>query len=102
MQRWKVDEPEYHPMIESGDGDYVLYAEAKEIEEERDGYRNGQQQVQAMLESTMDSNSKWAAENKALQAELAEAQKELAWRRQDARDNEAILDTVQGGDNDQR
>jgi len=54
-----------------------LGIEIEHLKDEREGYRNGQQQVQAMLESTMDSNSKWAAENKALKAELADARLEI-------------------------
>ena len=52
MQRWKVDEPEYHPMIESGDGDYVLYSDAKAIEDDRDA-------LKAWKESAMDVEKTW-------------------------------------------
>jgi hypothetical protein len=35
----------------------------EEYEAERDGYRNGQMQLQDTLSTVMDSNAKWAAEN---------------------------------------
>jgi len=39
-----------------------------ELEDERDGYRNGQQQVQALLAKQIDNSLKLAAENKRLVA----------------------------------
>ena len=49
-----------------------LRARVGELEAERDGYRNGQMQLQDTLSTVMDSNAKWAAENERLKASLNE------------------------------
>jgi len=41
----------------------------EELEAERDGYRNGQQQLQDTLSTVMDSNAKWANDYKVLEDE---------------------------------
>jgi predicted nucleic acid-binding Zn-ribbon protein len=49
----------------------------RELEAERDGYRNGQMQLQDTLSTVMDSNAKWAAENKRLRKRIAELEAEM-------------------------
>ena len=97
MERWtpKLKQEQCLPgftlrMWTDKDGEYVLYtdhlAEIREIvdtydllidrcdkknselEDERDGYRNGQQQVQDLLAKQIDNSLKLAAENKRLAA----------------------------------
>jgi predicted nuclease with TOPRIM domain len=53
-----------------------LQEKVKELEAERDGYRNGQMQLQDTLSTVMDSNAKWAAENKRLCKRIAELEAE--------------------------
>jgi DNA repair exonuclease SbcCD ATPase subunit len=58
-----------------------LRARVAELEAERDGYRNGQQQLQNTLSTVMDSNAKWANDYKELKAEnqrLREALERIA------------------------
>jgi len=38
----------------------TLEEEMKELQEERDGYKNGQIQLQGMVDDLMDVNAKWA------------------------------------------
>ena len=47
-----------------------------ELEDERDGYRNGQQQVQDLLAKQIDNSLKLAAENKRLCKRIAELEAE--------------------------
>jgi len=42
----------------------------KELEAERDGFRNGQMQLQETVDTLMDSNKKWAEKVKDLEAAL--------------------------------
>lgn len=46
-----------------------LLSECERLEAERDGYRNGQMQLQAMVNDLMDVNSKWAERVKELENE---------------------------------
>lgn len=56
----------------------TLIERIAELEAERDGYRNGQMQLQDTLSTVMDSNAKWAAENKRLCKRIAELEAD-AW-----------------------
>ena len=38
----------------------ILEKRVRELQEERDGYKNGQEQLQQMVSDLMDVNSKWA------------------------------------------
>jgi hypothetical protein len=50
------------------------------LEAERDGYRNGQMQLQDTLSTVMDSNAKWAAENKRLCKRIADLEADMRER----------------------
>ena len=58
-----------------------LDTDAKAIEDERDGYRNGQQQLQNTLSTVMDSNAKWANDYKKLEAENQRLRAFWEWSR---------------------
>ena len=45
----------------------TLKEQLKELQEERDGYKNGQIQLQAMVDDLMDVNAKWAEKVKELE-----------------------------------
>jgi len=45
----------------------VLLRKIKELEEERDGYKNGQMQLQNMINDLMDVNAKWVGKVKELE-----------------------------------
>jgi SMC interacting uncharacterized protein involved in chromosome segregation len=46
----------------------TLEEEMKELQEERDGYKNGQIQLQGMVDDLMDVNAKWVGKVKELEA----------------------------------
>lgn len=59
-----------------------LQERVKELEAERDGYRNGQEQLQAMLDSAYESNNKHGAARKEYLARIQDLEAELeshAW-----------------------
>jgi predicted RecB family endonuclease len=45
----------------------ILEEKVRELQEERDGYKNGQEQLQQMVSDLMDVNSKWAEKVKELE-----------------------------------
>jgi cell division protein FtsB len=57
-----------------------LRARVEELVAERDGYRNGQMQLQDTLSTVMDSNAKWAAENKRLCKRIADLESDMRER----------------------